>query len=206
MGSYQLPAHTYSYQCVTPRHRSCTSRRHEVLCFDKPAVSPSTPTTARTLGTYCMACRAPPPLALLLPLCTSVSYICCSPAADPASQDTPGDLSERVVSLEAQLADLQQAHTIGPTPADLASQLSSLRKHVDDKVDRAEFDALLASGAAAGALMGDDIPRVELAEDGTIDVKALAEGVNRSLGDCGALRAMTMVLQERVASKVCSRL
>ncbi|KAJ9525337.1 hypothetical protein QJQ45_003294 [Haematococcus lacustris] len=120
---------------------------------------------------------------------------------DPASQDTPGDLSERVVSLEAQLADLQQAHTIGPTPADLASQLSSLRKHVDDKVDRAEFDALLASGAAAGALMGDDIPRVELAEDGTIDVKALAEGVNRSLGDCGALRAMTMVLQERVASK-----
>ncbi|KAJ9526131.1 hypothetical protein QJQ45_009588 [Haematococcus lacustris] len=120
---------------------------------------------------------------------------------DPASQDSPGDLSERVVSLEARLAELQQAHTIGPTPADLAFQLSSLRKHVDDKVDRAEFDALLASGAAAGALMGDDVPRVELAEDGTIDVKALAEGVNRSLGDCGALRAMTMVLQERVASK-----
>lgn len=79
--------------------------------------------------------------------------------------------------------------------------LDALRAALANKADRSELDALAAAGGGGGLGSG-AAPVVAVAEDGSVDMSALADGVNRALGEAGVLRGLLVLLQERVAGKV----
>mmetsp|Transcript_28874 Transcript_28874/g.63614 ORF Transcript_28874/g.63614 Transcript_28874/m.63614 type:complete len:1064 (-) Transcript_28874:692-3883(-) len=135
-------------------------------------------------------------------------------AAEVAGQPLNGsmldDLNRRLAELEQTNKDLlATAAAMDELRRMLAEKpnhddLDALRKHMDGKADRAELDALLqpdSGSLIAGGAAGSGDAAVSLNDDGSVDNAALVEAVNRGASDVNQLKALLLVLQERLNNK-----